>query len=128
MTNYTQEQIFVFFFIIGIILSLIFDFLRVLRRNIKTSDTVTFIEDLIFIGISIFLISLGILKLNNGIIRFFLFIGIFCGILIYSLTISNLCVIIFTVIVRICKYIFIKLKKCLLIILKSCKHILKKDF
>lgn len=115
MFSYSQEQIFLFFFIIGLILGILFDFFRSLRRCFKTSDNITFVEDFIFLIISITLISIGILKLNNGIIRFYLFIGIFFGILIYSLTISNLCVIIFTVIIRLFKYI-------LKLFTKSLKH------
>lgn len=128
MVEYSQEQIFIFFFIIGLILGIIFDFFRVLRKNIKTSDTVTFIEDFLFIIISLILITIGILKLNNGIIRFYLFIGIFFGILTYSLTISKLCVIIFTVIVRICIYFTKNVITFVNYFLKSFKSLIKKDF
>ena len=100
MINYSQEIVFIFFFIIGWIVGIIYDFFRILRKNIKTSNTVTLIEDIIFIIICLVLILFGIIKLNNGIIRFYLFIGLFFGILIYFLTISRLCVIILSVIVR----------------------------
>ena len=94
MFNFSQEQIFIFFFIIGIIIGILFDIFKVLRKTFKTSDFVTFIEDLIFLFLSGNLIISGILKLNSGEVRFFLFLGIFFGILSYILTISNLCVII----------------------------------
>ena len=103
MYNFSQEQIFIFFFIIGIIIGIIFDIFRVIRKSFKTSDLLTFIEDFIFLGLTSILVIFSIIKLNGGEVRFYLFLGIFVGILIYSLTISNLCVIILYVFVNICK-------------------------
>jgi len=77
MHNFSQEQVFIFFFIIGIIIGIIFDIFKVLRKSFKTPDMITFIEDLIFIVLSGILLIFGILKLNGGEIRFFLFLGIF---------------------------------------------------
>lgn len=107
MYNFSQEQIFMLFFIVGIIIGIIFDFFRAIRKNFKSSDMATLIEDIIFLAITIVLIIFSIIKINGGEVRFYLFLGIFFGILIYSLTISNLCVIIFKVIVRLCKNIFL---------------------
>lgn len=107
MYEFSQEQIFIFFFIIGIIISMLFDFFRVLRKNFKTSDLITFIQDLTFLVISGVLILYSIIKLNNGEVRFYLFIAISFGIFIYSLTISKICVIILSVFVKICKKIIL---------------------
>ena len=106
MYNLSQEQTFILFFIIGLIIGLIFDFFRVIRKNFKTSDFLTLIEDIAFLILTSFLIIFSIIRINGGDVRFYLFLGIFFGILIYSLTISNLCVIILNVIVRLCKKIF----------------------
>lgn len=106
MTFFSQEEIFLLFFIIGIIIGLIFDIFKVLRKSFKTNDLVTFVEDLIFLATSGVLIVFGIIKLNGGEVRFYLFLGIFFGILIYSLTISNLYVIILYEFVKICKKVF----------------------
>lgn len=128
MYTFSQEQIFMFFFIIGIIIGIIFDIFKVLRKAFKTPDYITFIEDLIFLLISGILIISGILKLNGGEIRFFLFLGIFFGILSYILTISNLCVIILFTFVKTCKKILnlpINCFKKLFLFLKSA---IKKDF
>lgn len=91
------------FFIIGLIIGIIFDFFRGIRKNFKSSDFMTLIEDIVFLGLTSFLIIFSIIRINGGEVRFYLFLAIFFGILLYSLTISNLCVIIFSVIVRICK-------------------------
>lgn len=105
MYNFSQEQIFILFFIIGLIIAIIFDFFRAIRKNFKASDFTTLIEDIVFLGFTTFLIIFSIIRINGGEVRFYLFLAIFFGILLYSLTISNLCVIIFSVIVRICKKI-----------------------
>lgn len=125
MTFFSQEEIFLLFFIIGIIIGLIFDFFKVLRKSFKTSDMVTFIQDLMFLLISGTLIIFSIIKLNGGEVRFYLFLGIFFGILIYSLTISNLYVIILYEIVKICKRVFVFFSKIFFIIFNTFKNIFK---
>ena len=107
MYTFSQEQIFIFFFIIGVVIGLLFDIFRVLRRSFKTPDFITLIEDISYLSIVGLLIIYSIIKLNNGDIRFYIFIAIFLGILIYSLTISRLCVIIFYVVVESCKKIIL---------------------
>lgn len=103
MYDFSQEQIFMIFFLIGLIIGILFDFFRAIRKNFKTSDFGTLIEDIIFLSITSVLVILSIIKINGGEVRFYLFLGIFFGILIYSLTISSLCVIILNVNVRLCK-------------------------
>lgn len=128
MYNFSQVQIFIFFFIIGIIIGIIFDIFKVLRKVFRTSDLFTFIEDFIFLLITSILIILGILKLNNGEIRFFLFLGIFFGILSYSLTLSNLCVIILYTFVGFCKKILYFIYSCFKKVIINLKTTIKKDF
>lgn len=128
MYQFSQEQIFIFFFIIGIIIGFIFDIFRVIRKSFKTTDFITLIEDIIFLLISSILIIGGIIKINGGEVRFYLFLGIFLGGLIYSLTISNLYVIIFYEFVKICKKIFKIPFLCIIKFLQIAKSIIKKDF
>lgn len=128
MYQFSQEQIFIFFFIIGIIIGFIFDIFRVIRKSFKTTDFITLIEDIIFLLISSILIIGGIIKINGGEVRFYLFLGIFLGGLIYSLTISNLYVIIFYEFVKICKKICKIPFLCIIKFLQITKSIIKKDF
>lgn len=128
MNIFSQEQIFIFFLIIGIIIGIIFDIFRVIRKSFKHYDLVTLIEDIIFTIISGTLVIYSIIKLNGGEIRFYLFLGISFGILIYSLTISNLCVIILYEFVKICKKIMKIPCICLKTIFNITKTIIKKDF
>ena len=105
MLSYTQGQIFILFFLLGIVIGSIYDIFRVIRKNFKTSDFVTQIEDIIFLIISGILILCFILKFCIGEIRFYVFIAIFLGILLYFLTISKPYVIILNIVVKFCKKI-----------------------
>lgn len=128
MCTFSQEQVFVLFFIVGTIIGLIFDLFRVIRKCFKTPDTITLLEDLIFISISGSLIIYGIIIINNGEIRLFLFLAIFLGMLIYFLTISNLYVIILYEIVNLCKKILKMPLLCLKKLYKYTITLIKKDF
>lgn len=105
MLSYTQGQIFILFFLLGIVIGSIYDIFRVIRKNFKTSDFVTQIEDIIFLIIAGILILCFILKFCIGEIRFYVFIAIFLGILLYFLTISKPYVIILNIVVKFCKKI-----------------------
>lgn len=129
MYNFTQEQIFCLFLSIGIIIGFIYDLFRVLRKCFKTPDYITFIEDLTFVTITGLIIIQSIIYISNGEVRFFLFIGIFLGLIIYILTISNLCVIILYVFVKFTKKILeIPIKCCKKIYIIISKNNIKKDF
>lgn len=105
MLKFSDYQIFVLFFIIGLIIGLLFDFFRAIRKVFKTNDLITFLEDLLFLFFSGTIVIYSIIKISGGNIRFYVFISIFLGIYIYSLTISNFCVIILYVLVKLCKKI-----------------------
>lgn len=128
MFNFSQEQTFILFFILGVIISIIFDFFRALRKNFKTSDKMTLLQDIIFTVFSGLLIIYSIIKLNGGEVRFYLFLGISFGIIIYSLTIEKMCVIILNIFVKICKKILEIPYFCYKIILNKLKTNIKKDF
>ena len=80
---------FLIFIVVGIIISILFDVFRILRKVFKTPDIVTYIEDIIFGVMAGAIIIYSIFKFNNGEIRSYLFIGILIGILSYLFTISK---------------------------------------
>ena len=118
---YTQSQVFLFFFLLGIVIGFLYDIFRCIRKNYNTSNLLTQIEDFIFLIIAGFILLLGIIKINNGELRFYIFLSNFLGIISYFLTISRLCVIIINIVVKICKkltdFVVIIIKK----IFKLCK-------
>ncbi|CDD16260.1 spore cortex biosynthesis protein YabQ [Clostridium sp. CAG:798] len=78
------------FTITGILIGIIFDIFRVIRKTFKTPDFITYIEDLIFWMITGVLLLFTIFKFNNGEIRSYIFVGLGVGIIIYLLAISKL--------------------------------------
>lgn len=85
----SQVGIFVLYLLAGVVICLLYDIFRALRRTVKTSDFGTYIEDIIFwILVAIFLIYL-IFVINSGKIRFFMFAAIGLGGIAYYFTLSN---------------------------------------
>ena len=84
-----QAYLFLIFILNGLIIGFLFDFFRILRKTIKTTDFVTYIQDFIFWILTGIIILYFIFTFNNGEIRLFLFFGILTGVLIYMLLFSN---------------------------------------
>ena len=120
--NLEQLTIFIYFIFTGMILGIIFDIFRILRKSFKTSDFVTNIEDIIF-GIATGIILLiSIFLFNNGELRAFIFIGIFLGTIIYMLIISKYFIRINVAIINFTKKIIICLTKPFIILIKFIKR------
>ena len=100
-----QGQEFLCFFVVGVIICFIFDLFRSSRYVFKTPDLITHIEDILFLLISATIIIASILFISSGILRFYIILAISMGILTYSLTISKLCVIIFSSIFKAIKFV-----------------------
>ena len=87
---YTQLQLFFIFLINGLLIGLLFDFFRILRKAVKTADFITYLEDALFWILTGFIILYSIFTYNNGEIRLFMFLAIILGILIYLIFISKM--------------------------------------
>ena len=95
-----QAYLFLVFSLTGVIIGVLFDFFRILRRSIKTSNFITYIEDIIFWILTGLLILYNIWYFNNGEIRIFLFLGIILGVLIYMSTLSSIVIKLFSKILK----------------------------
>ena len=85
-----QAYLFCIFIINGIIIGILFDFFRILRKTFKTSDLITYIEDSLFwilTGIIIFILYLCFLIMEKS--DFFIFFGIILGVFLYMLLFSS---------------------------------------
>ena len=121
--NLEQLTIFIYFIITGMILGIIFDIFRILRKSFKTSDIITNIEDIIF-GITTGIILLvSIFLFNNGELRLFIFIGIIFGIIMYMLLISKYFIKLNVTIIKFIKKLIILFTKPFIILLKLIKRI-----
>lgn len=117
------------FILSGIIIGVFFDFFRILRRSFKTSDIITYIEDILFwILTGVFLLFV-LFKINNGQIRFYNVIGLIIGVILYMIFVSKIFINISVKIILILKNIIKKITNVLLypirIIIKLLKKILK---
>jgi len=91
-----QAYLFLIFSMTGVAIGILFDFFRILRRSIKTSNIITYIEDVLFWILTGLLVLYNIWYFNNGEIRIFMFLGIILGVLIYMSTLSSILIKIFS--------------------------------
>ena len=84
-----QVYLFSIFTIVGIIIGILFDIFRIIRRIIKTNNIITYIEDILFFLITEVIIIYSMYKFCNGEIRFFMIAGIGIGSVMYFFTISK---------------------------------------
>lgn len=96
-----QAYSFLVFSLTGVTIGVLFDFFRILRRTIKTSNIITYIEDVLFWILTGLLVLYNIWYFNNGEIRVYMFLGIILGVLIYMSTLSNILIQIFSKILQI---------------------------
>ena len=101
-----QAFLFMIFILNGFLIGILFDIFRILRKSFKTSDLITYIQDIIFWFLAGFIILYSIFKFNNGELRGFIFIGIAIGALIYMLLFSRAFININLYIIKILKTIF----------------------
>ena len=133
-----QAYLFIIFSITGIFITLIFDIFRIKRKVFKTSNIVTYIEDLIFWIITVIIILFMVWTFNDGEIRVYMILGLIIGMLIYLLTLSDIITkigiillkslkktisYIFSPLILICNKLYNNIKK---IIEKNVKKIIKK--
>ena len=85
-----QAYLFLVFSLTGVAIGILFDFFRILRRSIKTSNIITYIEDVLFWILTGILVLYNIWYFNNGEIRIYMFLGIVIGVLVYMSTLSNI--------------------------------------
>ena len=85
-----QAYLFLIFTINGIIVGILFDIFRILRRSFKTSNIFTYIEDVLFWILTGLILLYSIFTFSNGEIRFYMFLGVFLGCILYMLLFSRI--------------------------------------
>ena len=120
-----MNQVYLFFIFIanGVLIGILFDFFRILRKSFKTSDIVTYIEDFLFWILTGFSILYFMFVFNNGEIRLFMFLGIAVGITLYMLIFSSFFIKVNVTIITFFKKVIIKIFKFLLIPFKFIKKL-----
>lgn len=110
-----ELRLFAIYFLTGIVISILFDFFRSVRKTTKTTNKITYIEDILFWIISFTIILIVMFKFNNLEIRLYLIIAFILGGISYYITISKFVI-----------NINVKLLKILKSILKTIRKIIMK--
>ncbi len=76
--------------VVGILLSVFFDFFRTLRKCIIHKKITVFIEDIIFFIIATFITFMLLMARCNGEVRAYVLISIIAGFFVYRITLSKL--------------------------------------
>lgn len=77
------------FILTGIVIGVLFDIFRIIRRSFKTPDFLTYIEDILFWLMAGIILLFTIFTFNNGEIRLYIFVSLLFGLTIYLLTLSK---------------------------------------
>ena len=85
-----QAYLFYIFLLTGILVGILFDIFRILRKSFKHSDFITLLQDIVFVIIMSVLIIYTVFKFNNGEIRSYVIIGLAAGIIIYFTIFSKI--------------------------------------
>ena len=80
---------FIIYISLGIILSLIYDLFKTFRNLFLNNKIVGMVIDMLFIIITTITIIITISRINLGELRFYIFLGIIIGSLIYFITFSR---------------------------------------
>ena len=103
----TEEvRVLIAFFADGIIIGLLFDLFRAIRKCYKTSNIIIYIEDALFWILAGLLTLVVIFVFANGQIRLYMILMLILGCIIYFATISKYIMLLSTKIINIIKYIF----------------------
>lgn len=122
----SQANLFLIFTLDGILIGLLFDIFRILRKSFKTADIVTYIEDTIFWLLTGVIILYSIFVFNNGEIRLFMFIGILLGIAFYLLLFSKYVIKVSVTMINIVKRVIMWVYNILIVPIKFTYKIIKR--
>lgn len=123
-----QAYLFLMFTINGIIIGLLFDIFRILRRSFKTSDIITYLQDILFWILTGLILLYSIFTFSNGEIRFYMLLGVFLGCLIYMLMFSKYFININVKIILVLKKVIGKILSIIIIPIKIIIKFIKKIF
>ena len=110
-----QAYLFLIFTLNGVLIGLLFDFFRILRKITKNINIITYIEDIFFWILTGISIIFSMYKFSDGNLRIFMFLGLGFGITIYMLTLSKIIIETFTFIINTIKKVIKKIIKIILV-------------
>lgn len=113
-----QALLFLIFSLNGVIIGLLFDFFRILRKSFKTSNVVTYFQDVLFWILTGISIIYFMYNFSDGTIRLYMIIGLIMGFMLYMLTVSTYIIRLFVFIIELIKTCIIRIIKIIYIPIK----------
>ncbi len=87
---YDEVQLFAICLFLGMGLALLYDMIRIARRLFKHWNWLVDLEDLLYWIFTGWAVFQTLFQFNRGALRGYAFLGLFAGVLLYSLTFSRL--------------------------------------
>ncbi|MGM0370572.1 MAG: spore cortex biosynthesis protein YabQ [Bacillota bacterium] len=112
--------------LVGMIISIIFDFYRILKRKFGFSVYLTNLLDFLFFLVMPISILGRLIQINGGQLRWYIFFGVFSGAVIYYITISEFIINLVATQIDLLKEIYFKLKKIIRIVINRIRLIIIK--
>ncbi len=113
-----QAHLFVVSIVLGVKIFLFYDFFRALRKVNRFNNAQVHIQDLVFIiAVTVYAFYLYLYE-SNGAIRGYYFLGLTLGAIVYLITISKTCVLVFSKVIIIVEKAFVKFIKIILLPVK----------
>ena len=120
---------FMYFVLIGVIFTIIFDFFRALRKIKKPTNNIVIAQDILYFVIITIVLIISILNINEEVFRLYLIIAIILGMLLYALLVANkvrnLFVILINKLYGVVDFVFLPVKVHIMFLGSICKKIKK---
>lgn len=87
---YEEVELFVVCLLLGAFLAMVYDGIRIIRMLFSHKEIVVDVEDLLFWLFTAWMVFRTLFYYNRGALRGYAFLGMFLGVLIYTLTLSRL--------------------------------------
>ncbi len=127
---YYQFYVFIATFYGGVIIGLLYDIYKVIRKNFKINRLVSIIQDIFFWSVVTVVAIFILFYSNDGKLRWYTFLGFILGALIYNIFLSNIIEHtlnkIINSIISMIKYLLLKIKLFFNILLKVLMYPYKK--
>lgn len=124
----SQLYSFFIFLLTGFLIGILFDIFRISRKTFKTTDFITYIEDITFWILTGIFIIFTIFKFNNGEIRLYIIFSMIIGLIIYALVFSKIFIKVSVTILSFIKNIISKIINIVTYPVKIIIKVLKKIF
>ncbi len=85
----SQAYVFLCSVIGGVVIALLYDIFRILRKTIKTGSLITYIQDLLFWILVAVIMFATVYYSNEGELRSYIFLGTLLGVVLYALLLSK---------------------------------------